>query len=162
VILSEVIKAKDIFEFDLKSFFDMVSLDYLSNKLREKEVPENIVRFLYYINSCAVSCKAPYRLNEHEHKVNKLLHSGATIDEVVDHPRPISYMYRLRGVPQGSPTSPLLASLCLEGSILDRGMDTIMYADDGLYYGDLKGKPLITPQSNMVSANVYFNMNKCR
>ena len=60
---------------------------------------------------------------------------------------------------RGAPTSPLLASLALHNSILDRGMKTVMYADDGLYYGNID-QPVITINTNIVKANIYFNTNK--
>jgi hypothetical protein len=89
-----------------------------------------------------------------------LIHKN-NYEEVVMHPRPLSYMYRVRGVPQGAPTSPTLSLLGLHESILDRpGIKTVMYADDGLYYGNLSETPLITPNSGIVSANIRFNHNK--
>lgn len=157
-ILNNVIKSKDIYEFDLKGFFDSINLDYISKVLIENKVPINIVKLLYYINTCGCLVKPPYILNEFEHMMKKLIHKGS-FNEVIEAPRPLSYMYRVRGVPQGAPTSPVLASLALHGSILDRGINTIMYADDGIYYGDIN-QPLITPNSGIVSANIYFNLNK--
>lgn len=92
--------------------------------------------------------------------MKKLIHQGS-YEEVINHPRPLSYMYRIRGVPQGSPTSPAMSLLGLHHSILDReGLETIMYADDGLYYGNLTGKPIITPNSGMVTGNIHFNLSK--
>lgn len=92
--------------------------------------------------------------------MKKLIHQNASFDEVIKAPRPISYMYRVRGVPQGAPTSPVLASLALHGSVLDRGVNTLLYADDGLYYGEIN-QPLITPNSNLVTANISFHTEKC-
>jgi hypothetical protein len=159
-ILKEVIKAKDIYEFDLKGFFDSINLDYIAMQMTKDLIPHNIVKLFYYINTCACLVKPPYRLNEFEHMMKSLIHKGS-YDEVISHPRPLSYMYRVRGVPQGAPTSPSLSLLGLHDSILDRpGINTIMYADDGLYYGDLKDTPLITPNSGIVSANISFNHKK--
>lgn len=124
-------------------------------------VPSNIVQMLYYINTCACTVKPPYMVNEFEHMMKKLLHKGSSYEEVIKANRPLSYMYRVRGVPQGAPTSPVLATLALHGSILDRGVDTIMYADDGLYYGEIN-QPLITPNSNIVSANIAFHVEKSK
>lgn len=143
----------------MKGFFDSVNLDYISNVLMKMHVPANIVKQLYYINTCACTVKPPYLINEFEHMMKKLIHKGSTYEEVITAPRPMSYLYRVRGVPQGAPTSPVLASLALHESILDRGVDTIMYADDGLYYGNID-QPLITPNSNIVSANIRFNLSK--
>jgi hypothetical protein len=159
-ILSNVIKAKDIYEFDLKGFFDSINLDYISNELIKDGVPHNIVKLFYYINTCACNVKSPYKLNEFEHMMKKLIHNGS-YQEVINHPRPLSYMYRVRGVPQGAPTSPALSLLGLHNSILDRpGIKAVMYADDGLYYGDLNDTPLITPNSGIVTANIRFNLSK--
>lgn len=158
-----MIYAKDIFEFDLKQFFDKVSNDAISAKLLEAGVPVSIVRQLYYINCSAVKLKPPYRLNEFEHMMKRLLVQGSTPDEVINHPRPISYMYRISGVPQGAPTSPILSTILLPGSILDRpNLNAVMYADDGLYYGDLQDTPIITPNSGMVTCNIRFNLNKSK
>jgi hypothetical protein len=159
-ILSNVIPSKDIFEFDLKSFFDKVNLDYIATTMVDLKIPINIVRLLYFINTCACKVKPPYLLNEFEHKMKSLLHKNATFKDVVEAPRGASYMYRVRGVPQGAPTSPILAALALHKSILDRGISTVMYADDGNYYGDIGDTPLITPNSGMVSANIHFNLEK--
>jgi len=160
VILDKVIKAKDIYEFDLKGFFDSINLDYIAMQMTKDLIPHNIVKLFYYINTCACTIKAPYRINEFEHMMKALIHKGK-YDEVVNHPRPLSYMYRVRGVPQGAPTSPTLSLLGLHDSILDRpGINTIMYADDGLYYGDLSNTPLITPNSGIVSANIRFHPDK--
>lgn len=156
-----MIHAKDIYEFDLKKFFDLVNLDAISAKLLQKGVPVQLVRQLYYINCSAVRLPKKVRINEFEHMMKALMMRGASPDEVINHPRPLSYMYRVRGIPQGAPTSPLLATLCLEGSILDRpGLPSVMYADDGMYYGDIGDTPIITPNSGMVTSNVHFNLDK--
>lgn len=44
VILSEVIKARDIFEFDLKNFFNSVNLDAISVALIKKGIPIDMVK----------------------------------------------------------------------------------------------------------------------
>jgi hypothetical protein len=49
-------------------------------------------------------------------------HTGKTHQEIVD--------TLGRGVPQGSPLSPILAILALEGEVMPRV--TVQYADDGL------------------------------
>jgi hypothetical protein len=143
----------------LKNFFDNVNLDQISALLIQKGIPVDLVRKLYYINSCAVKFKSPALINEFEHMMKRLIHLNRSPNEVINHPRPISYMYRLRGVPQGAPTSPLLATLILEKGIFNRGINTIMYADDGLYYGNIE-QPIITPNSGMLEGNIHFNLDK--
>jgi hypothetical protein len=130
-------------------------------KLTIKGVPMSIIRQMYYINTCACTIKPPFMINEFEHMMKQLIHKNATPDEIINHPRPITYMYRIQGVPQGAPTSPLLATLALEGSILDRpNLKAVMYADDGIYYGNIGDTPIITPNSKMVSYNIHFNLSK--
>lgn len=161
-IMDTVIHARDIFEFDLKGYFDSINLKYISDRLLEKSVPKEIIDLFYYINSMGVMVKPPYKLNEFEHTIKHLHHTNSSYEDIVSRPnRNLSYIYsQIRGVPQGSPTSPVLSLLALEKSILDRpGMNTIMYADDGLYYGELDN-PIITPNSGMTSANIYFNLDK--
>lgn len=155
-----MIHSRDIFEYDLKSYFDLINLDHISAELLKRGVPPQIARMLYFINTCAVTLPKKVRMNEFEHMMKGLLHKNASPDEVINHPRPLSYMYRVRGVPQGAPTSPFLGNIALEGPILGRGLDAIQYADDGLYYGDLGDTPIITPNSGMVTANIYFNLQK--
>jgi hypothetical protein len=172
VILSEVIHAKDIYEFDLKKFFDSVSLDAVSARLIEYQVPINIVRQLYIINTSPILLKKA-RLNEFEQMMKSLLHKGATWDEIINHPRPISYRYRVRGVPQGAPTSPVLATITMRESITERfrgsaiygddsniNIKSVVYADDGLYYGTIGDTPILTPNSQQVTANIQFNIEK--
>lgn len=131
-----MIQCRDIFEYDLKSYFDLINLDHISAELLKRGVPPQIARMLYFINTCAVTLPKKVRMNEFEHMMKGLLHKDATPDEIINHPRPLSYMYRVRGVPQGAPTSPFLGNIALDGPILSRGLDAIQYADDGLYYGD--------------------------
>lgn len=154
-----MIHSPNIYEFDMKKFFDTVSLDAISNKLVTYGVPVNIVRQLYIINTSPVSLKKT-KLNEFEHMMKRLLHKGSW-DEIINHPRPLSYRYRVRGAPQGAPTSPVLATITMDGSVLGRpGMKAVVYADDGLYYDIEPGTPVMTPNSGMVESNVYFNLDK--
>jgi len=84
--------------------------------------------------------------------------------EIVEMPLPYSSLYQVRGLPQGSPTSPFLSCLVLREFILR--FPNVQYADDGLYYGDLLDEegntrnPIITPNTDMVKSNIYFNLDK--
>jgi len=159
VVLSKVIHSRDIYEFDLKSFFDNINISSITDNLLRKGIPKDIADELYFINCSAVKVKAPYKLNEFESQVKKLVNLNK-IEDVKELPVPLSYLYRMRGVPQGAPTSPILATLTLENSILDRpGLEAVMYADDGLYYGNIE-VPVITPNSGMVTNNIFFNLEK--
>jgi hypothetical protein len=164
--LEKVLNAPDIFEYDLKGFFDSISLDYISYNLAKMGVPIQIVRQLYFINTCAVKLPKRLRMNEFEHMMKSLLHKSSP-DEVINAPRPISFRYRVRGVPQGCPTSPFLSAVALSKAIMGRNIPCVQYADDGLYYGQLhewdsslkagEGHSFTVPSSKTVVAN--YNPN---
>jgi len=157
-ILKHVLHSRDIYEFDLKNFFDSVNLDYISKILKKKGIPENIIDRIYFLNTSQVMVKSQRNLNEFENFMKTLLRKGDS-ETVIKSPRPIGFAYRVKGVPQGSPMSPVLATMALENSILDRGMKTLMYADDGLYYGNID-QPVITPNSGIIESNIHFNLDK--
>jgi len=161
VVLRDVLPCQDIYEFDLKNFFGLVDLASINEVLLSKGIPKNIVDKLYYINASGVKVKRKARLNEFEATLKSLLMKNLSIDEFMKRPIPLTSYGRTVGVPQGANTSPILATLLLENSILDRGLNCVMYADDGLYYS-LKGidQPIITPNTNMVKRNIHFNLEK--
>jgi len=67
---------------------------------------------------------------------------------------------QIEGFPQGSPISPILCSLVLGGSIFNKGQ-CLMYADDGLFYGDFDESQLETDQT-MSALGISFAKEKCR
>lgn len=67
----------------------------------------NIVKMLHYINLSHITLKPPYLVNEFEATVKKLLHKGATPEEVLSTPVPLSSQYQVRGGgSSGSPDVP--------------------------------------------------------
>lgn len=123
-------------------------------------IPEDITKLMYYINSSACTVRPPYRINEIDHMIKALIHKG-DFEDVINRPRPMSSMYNVKGVPQGAPTSPVLSLLGLHNSVFDRpGIETLMYADDGLYYGDIANTPLITPNTGIAKGNIRFHPDK--
>jgi len=64
----------------------------------------------------------------------------------------------VEGFPQGSPISPILCSAILGDSVFKMGK-CVMYADDGLFYGNLKGFEL-EPNQEMRTANLSFAKEK--
>jgi len=64
------------------------------------------------------------------------------------------------GVPQGTPISPILSILALEGTIISPERATLMYADDGVIYGNnLKDDPFPTGD-HIIRANIARNDKK--
>lgn len=68
--------------------------------------------------------------------------------------------YKIEGVPQGSPLSPILSILMLEHTIL-RNPNVIMYADDGVVF-DKKLKLTGKEEEDMEDLNIRLNYNKSK
>jgi len=143
-----------IYEFDLKRYFDSLNLNYLKEVLRVAEVPEWLVEKIDVMNRSLPNNHVPlqkiewsrqsqnedfvyYWLNKHISLSNTALLSIADQirkSVVAQNPKYGNYEF-YRGVPQGSPLSPLLASIVLHANLL-RNVNLIQYADDGILYGD--------------------------
>lgn len=163
VILEKVIYAKDIFEFDLKGYFDSINIGYIDEMLSKIKVPTGVRAMLYYFNSSPCIVRPPYLMNEHEHTLKRLHHKNMGCQELYMSTKDKTYS-KIFGVPQGAPTSPALANLAMHESILSRPtqgnpLESLAYADDGLWYGNIT-QPLITPNTGMVRGNITINTNK--
>lgn len=62
------------------------------------------------------------------------------------------------GVPQGAPTSPLLAGYVLKDTIISR-YPCVAYADDGIYHGVLPENMLVGSEE-MTLAGISYNPDK--
>lgn len=62
------------------------------------------------------------------------------------------------GVPQGAPTSPLLAGYALKDAVISR-FPCVAYADDGVYHGHLPREVLIGTEEMNV-AGISYNPDK--
>jgi hypothetical protein len=115
-------KNKDalVYEFDFKSFFNMVRPSWVYRILlaRGQILAEVIIRMLMQ-----VEYKYKVLFEEEELKVTyKVEHEGKLLPRIVR-----------KGLPQGLSLSPLLATLVLELFKPPKGL--FMYADDGLFIG---------------------------
>jgi hypothetical protein len=219
-ILGEVIHARDIFEFDLKNFFNEVNIEKISEMMKRDGIPESISEMFKSIHLVGVTLPAyvPSTMDElteelrakplsaydfqpklkqqagtsrfvevlpeavQSNLLKRLDYSGqlkpsTLLTSFFDVVRSSIKRKRLEGVPQGLPTSPLLSTLLLRNS-LERQRDCILYADDGLFYGNLSGgltvhkavdafggisislRREITETDEMKSQNVMFNKSK--
>jgi len=152
----EVVESQEIYEFDLKSFFDTINLDYLSKVLLSVGLPQELVRLMV-----SWSRTSPYKgeipqtwesLKE-EAEVYKYHKTGQwgfpkgiselewwlnrkRIEEC-ETPEMIEKNYYM-GVSQGSAVSPLLSTLLLTYPLLTHPSNrNLQYADDGIIYGDV-------------------------
>jgi len=170
-ILSEVIEAPFIYEYDLKRFFDKVSLWYIERKLKAWGMPNNVLVDIAYMNRSLVRLKQkdmiqePHRgYHDNPYLGTKSLPVPAHI--IKDHTKPWKYLYEPQfvqeGVPQGASTSPFLANLALEEGLMNRRARCLQYADDGLFYGGVMGDKTFPKGENedMRRANLEFNKDK--
>lgn len=130
-----------IYEFDLKSFFNNVTWTSIGQALDRKLSPLASTLVLTYLHHVRYNFREEYKEEDELTPVGKY-------DFKPDHPSVISTdsgfqiygsfkesrpIYVRKGVPQGLPLSPVLATLTCEIPGAPKG--TIMYADDGLYIG---------------------------
>lgn len=203
-VWSKAVHAKNIYEFDLKSFFDKVDLNFISHRLRQFKVPESEIVWLENVNTSAIKLPPKHQQDESQQIIrNELEFIGATgivqdgmwrqelmrmredgplIDQIIMEDLQLSrkptiyddfeyiqlqwaimssvtgrehFYEKYKGVPQGLPTSPLLASLALIDTVIVPGK-TIQYADDGIWY-DVDGPQV---KQNWESAGIELNTDK--
>lgn len=155
VILKEVIHAENIYEYDLKGFFDSILVRWVTGTLRNTyNVPLDICKFFRYISASAPVLPT-------EHKVDE---TKAQIRASV--PRSVYESNDAQGFPQGSPLSPILSIIGLEDTLFKLFPRFVQYADDGLAYGSTpKGQKLenrlISENQEMKVAGIEFARPKC-
>jgi hypothetical protein len=146
VILTKVLKAKNIFEFDFIGFFNTVKLEAVGDQLFDYGVPKYIVIHYLQLSSSDIS----------NISVNKFRSWLNLNDKDVEDESPLclaflmawkkyEYIHKFRkdfrsvGLPQGFSLSPILSVMPL--IVLDEmekvGISSLIYADDGLFYGDV-------------------------
>lgn len=152
-ILTDVIHSSDIYEFDLKKFFDTINLDYLNDLLKRTGVPpklrSHLIRWsrtpakgsahsvLRWSTPYEESSDYKYHLvgiydilseEEHHHWLDKKREAE------ISNPALKRYDY-YHGIAQGSPTSPLLSTIILNQVLLwNPYCRIVQYADDGILY----------------------------
>lgn len=147
-IISKVISSENIFEFDLKGFFPSVDLLKLKPVMEKYGVPRDIANMIFALNTRLpvgiykttgtdgkpLSEEEQEILNRSEVIVRDPLHvwsfrEPSNEDKYVN--------VSVKGMAQGSPLSPLMSLLALEETLFKWFPGkVIMYADDGIIYGD--------------------------
>lgn len=145
-ILAKVINKQNIYEFDLKQFFPSVDIGQIHRQLMWAGVPYDICRWLYQLCSSQPILPKKLLLPEDDSVMASVFRDAiakAASPETIQHlGLADQYQGPPKGVPQGAPTSPLLSLLVLGETIMAYA-DTVMYADDGLWYSD---SPIIVPE----------------
>lgn len=167
ILTPEFMKSEDIYEYDLKGFFNSVSLQTISQILTKHGVPKDLVAWIEKVNENEPEYKGEVTeeaLNDPEIGWTKstkfwgqgpfpfVPYGGYDSSKIQD----TVWMDPKSGVPQGLPWSPILSTLILPhvgfiGENLnyrhmhlgweDDGRtcqyNTVAYADDGIHYGTL-------------------------
>lgn len=145
-IHSKIINKSNIFEFDLKEFFDRVQLDYLCSILQKMEIPSSLVyRLISWSREMPVNSDRSTDLSwssEESKRASLTLHSQISQEETNQYKSQRkgdwenNYSY-YHGVSQGSPLSPTLSTLLLIPILmLNKKVSSLFYADDGLLYSN--------------------------
>lgn len=153
-IHAKVIPSDNIYEFDFERFFDTINLKYLQQLLRVNHFPPALLKTVDVLNR-SMPAKEEYLDMDWESEDDKIrdyiyLATGIWYPKmppllrkmgkwfleraIRKDPRKGKWEY-YRGVPPGSPLSPLLSSIVLHGNLLDGTNNVVQYADDGLIYG---------------------------
>lgn len=154
--ITKAIKAPWVYEFDIKGFFDNVSINETMDKLEERGLPPAIYKHWaellestpknleykenrYSGNKQKELSAMDQDLAEREARVKQL---GMTMTEIIK--KRVAYVGRPprvlnKGLPQGAAISPVLSLLALvdwKHQLKQAGINLLMYADDGILYSD--------------------------
>nr|YP_010218632.1 hypothetical protein LK370_mgp191 [Morchella brunnea]UBU98369.1 hypothetical protein [Morchella brunnea] len=136
-ILSILDHAAYIYEFDLVGYFNSVRIDTVGRELMNFGVPKYITWHLMSLFSGDVENITPKRLIEL--KEGEFKDTWKKVWTKYEYLHKYREGWRSRALPQGSGISPILSVLpliCLEGGAKKEGLNIIMYADDGIIYGN--------------------------
>lgn len=128
-IITKVLNKKNIYEFDLQSFFDNIYIDDLSESLRDKGMPDLDWIYLDGMNMCTPSNINDVREDEVLQKAWYNEVGGMLLWE----------SGKMKGLPQGLSTSPILSIFTLKDwykKLKRVNNNLLMYADDGLIYSN--------------------------
>lgn len=171
-----MVKAKYIYETDIQGFFDNVDLHKLYDTLIMKRIPRSVAEKLYDI--CANHPKLPEELKMDESHLKQLrvvqddsfeffkdgkpfkielkpLREARNFQGAIIPGMPFvfggtGYLRPPHGVPQGAPTSPVLAILTLQDYL--KQTPSVNYADDQIFYSDKKFVIKDNPEVGIIHA----------
>jgi len=172
-LYSKLESSENIYEFDLKGFFDNVDLMYTKKRMIEMGIPEGISEYVYKMQRSIVELEEKDEVDESQHRkvifdTDGTINQNLTQEEkddltVITEEKISKYIskgytkFREKGVPQGAATSCGLSTINLEG-VVSRNENIILYADDGLVFPTSPEVPMIEDQE----AGVWLNSEKSK
>ena len=152
-IHDEVLESPNIYEFDLKKYFDSVNLDYLKTTLKSMQLPSLLIdRIIKWSRTAPENSthslqrwNSPYEeASDYKYHITGTYDIWSEEEHIIwiekkrkseeMHPYLRRYDY-YRGVAQGSPISPLISTLLITRLLLlNPHCRVVQYADDGILY----------------------------
>lgn len=121
-VIENIIDKRNIYETDIKGFFDNIKLIEITEELRKGNIPNRMNNWLWKLNECIPRLPKVQRLLENKPKPS-IFDSYNLLDS--------------KGVAQGAPTSPFLAILCMPQYLTqNKNVNFVNYADDQIFASD--------------------------
>lgn len=145
-ILRKVNYYRYIYEIDLKNCFNEINGAWVTKLLVEKGVPLAYARYLEKINASIPKLTEKDEVDEttfrNRKKMNEIISSSKRVGKATSTKfgrkgggSGFVKWESHRGLPQGSPLSPILTVLVLD-EFTKQAEDSVFYADDGLFFGN--------------------------
>lgn len=153
-IITKALKARDIYEYDFKGFFNNVNLDSVALGLKKIGLPNFVIA--HVINMAASEIRSPKVRKMLEMMVNENGYKALLKYEFIYNFRK---NFRFKALPQGQGMSPILSVFLLRW-LNSLPFKSIKYADDGLFYGDLPENPLEEAMKVVEPLGAIFSKEK--
>jgi len=166
--IRKVRHAKFVYEFDIKGFFNNVSIFRVIQQLRDRGMSESSISILYNMLKSApanidwstMSASATGYDADLANRKAYVLGTGPVnkFHNHLFHNHNTMVNQAMKGLPQGAAPSTILSILALSDwfkELKKKGINLLMYADDGLLYSEEEFKP--SPPTGF-----EFALEKCR
>jgi len=166
--IRKVRHAKFVYEFDIKGFFNNVSIFRVIQQLRDRGMSESSISILYNMLKSApanidwstMSASATGYDADLANRKAYVLGTGPVnkFHNHLFHNHNTMVNQAMKGLPQGAAPSTILSILALSDwfkELKKKGINLLMYADDGLLYSEEEFKP--NPPTGF-----EFALEKCR
>lgn len=146
-VIKNVLPSKNIYELDFKGYFDSIKLSKIGEKLINVGIPKEVVEMLIEMHEAGAELPDELMMDESAAQVKNFISKNSW---------GIMYNkseYNIKGVPQGSPTSPLLSTLILTQDLFKEFGKALFYADDVLLYDVIK-EPYCTEEMKELGLSI--------